>query len=154
MSPTPEEATAACRLLDDLTRTASDVAYRFEHIESLPATEAILGADQRTQMAIIREGIERLAQMRDRLGKPQGLDVRYMNLLHEQGYPKFPLLVATRLLRRKLPWESDDLAYLVNRTADLGMVSIFCEPFLPVLVNLVGRHAKSHPMPADLRRGL
>jgi hypothetical protein len=153
-NPPRVELNAACCLLDDLTGSASDVACRFEHIESLPATAAILAADQLTQMSLIRETIDRLARMRDKLGGPYGLDVRYMNLHHQQGYPRFPLLLTTRLLRRKFPWSSEALTYLLDRTADLGMVSIFCVPYLPGLVSVVAREAKVRPITDGMRRGL
>jgi hypothetical protein len=146
----------ARRLLDDLVASASPLPWHFEKIEAWPATAAILEADPPTQIAMVRECIDRVARMRDRLGRPRGKDVRlrYMNLYHEVGFPRESWLIVARLLRRKLPWTSEDLAYLVNRTADLGMVSTFSLRFLPSLVSVVQRALKTCPMTDELRRGL
>jgi len=156
MPPTKEQTETARRLLDDLVASASPLPWRFKEIDRWPATAAILKADPPTQIAMVRECIDRVARMRDRLGPPRVKDVRfrYMNLYHEVGFPRESWLVVPPLLRRKLPWTSEDLEYLVNRTADVGMVSTFSLPFLPSLVGVVQRALRSCPMTEKLRKGL
>jgi len=58
------------------------------------------------------------------------------------------------LLRRRLPYETEDLLYLINRTAILEMTSIFCLPYLPLLVSNVERHVKSCGITKDLKTAL
>lgn len=154
MPPTPELMETARRLLDELVGS-DQLRYRyFEHIEALPATAAILGADELTRVAVVRECIDRLARMKDKLGALRGQEHRYMNLYHEDGFPWEARLLLPRLLRRKLPWTSEDLAYLVNRIADLELVSTFTLPFLPLLVNVVQRGLETCSMTEELRAGL
>jgi hypothetical protein len=140
---------AACRLLDDLAGSQDIAFLSFEHIKGLPATAAILGADPPTQIAIIRECIDRISAMK---GKMRIYDLRA--LYHEPGFPWEARLVLNRLLRRKLPWSDDDLAYLANRTADLGTVSIFSLPHLPLLVNLIQKQLTTRPITEEMQRGI
>src|SRR5207302_5147117 len=98
--------------------------------------------------------VDRIGAMRKKLGKPRSDDERYMNLHHEKGFPQAALQVAGRLLRRNLPWTMEDLAFVVHRTADLEMVSIWCLPYLPPLVNVIEREAKTKSLTDQLRGGL
>jgi hypothetical protein len=154
MPPTPAQSDTASRLLDELVGNESFRYRYFEQIEALPATAAILGADARTRIAVIRTCIDRIARMTGTVGPLKGQEHRYMNLQHEDGFPGEARLLVPRLLRRKLPWTSDDLAYLVGRTADVGMVSTFTLPFLPQLVSAVERGLEVCPMTEELRAGL
>jgi hypothetical protein len=154
MPPTPELMDTARRLLDDLVASKKIRYLRFEHVESLPATAAILEADEWTRIAVTRECIDRIARMADKLGPLRGQEHRYMNLYHEDGFPWEGRLFVPRLLRRKLPWTSEDLAFLLNRTADLGLVSTFTLPFLPQLANVVQRWLATSSPTEELRTGL
>jgi hypothetical protein len=149
MPPSPEQVRTACHLLDDLTRSYPHKCWYFEHIKALPAIAAILGAERFTQVAISRECADRIARMRDK-------ELRYtmMSVIHEESFPWEANLILSRLLRRKLPWTSEDLAYLVNRIADLGEVCLFSLPFLPLLGNVVQRELQARPMTEELRQGL
>src|SRR4051812_33615248 len=110
MPPTPDQASAAIRLLDDLTGSHPHKGWRFGQIEDLPATAAILGAERSVQVAIIRECVDRIARMGDR---PLTYDL--LNVIHEESFPWEANLVLSRLLRRKLLWIDEDLAYLAHR---------------------------------------
>lgn len=142
------------QLVDELIRTAGDHAYEFRFIEALPATSAILQADPSVQVGVLRECIERIAQMREKLGKPRPDDMRYMNLLHERGFPLAAIQIVNRLLRRKLPWSTADLVFLVDRIADLEMLSLFSLPFLPLLKTVVETDVKARGLSPGMREGL
>jgi hypothetical protein len=156
MPPTPELVDTARRLVGDLvaSKNTKSKYFSFEQIESLPATAAILEADEQTRIAVTREYIDRIGRMADRLGPLRGQEHRYMNLYHEDGFPWEARLLVPRLLRRKLPWASEDLAFLLNRLADLGLVSTFNLPFLPQLANVVQRWLATSPLTEELRTGL
>jgi hypothetical protein len=154
MPPTPDLAGTARRLVGDLAASKELKYLRFEHIESLPATAAILEADKRTQIAVTREYIDRIGQMADKLGPLSGQEHLYMNLYHADEFPWEARLLVPRLLRRKLPWTKEDLAFLLNRIADLGMVSTFNLPFLPQLANVVQRWLATSRLTEELRSGL
>jgi len=151
---TREPQETARRAVDALTKSADRFVHSFKDIAELPATLQVLSSDPPTQMAVLRECIDRLAAMRKRLGKPRRDDSRYMNLHFESGYPAAALQLAGRLLRRGLPWSNEDIAYLINRTADLEMTSVFCLPYLPLLVKLVERQVGSQAPSADMRTAL
>jgi hypothetical protein len=147
---TPEPQNNARRWINDLTESAGEFVNTFKDIETLPITATILSADPQTQLVVLRECVERVAAMRKKLGKPRRNDPRYMNLHTEDGYPAAALQIASRLLRRNLPWSNEDIAFLVNRTADLEMTSIFCLPYLPLLVRLVQRRAETHAVTDEI----
>ncbi len=149
MAPTPEQASAACQLLDDLTRSYPQKCWYFESIKNLPATATILGADRFTQVAIVRECIDRIARMKDKK-----LTYDFLNLVHEETFPWEANLILSRLLRRKLPWTGEDLAYLLNRLADLGEVGLFSLPFMPLFGSVVEREIRDGPISDELRQGL
>jgi hypothetical protein len=144
----------ARRLVDDLAASEHLKYARFKYIESLPATAAILDADEQTRIAITREYIDRIGRMTETIGPLNGQEHRYSNLYHEDGFPWEARLLVPRLLRRKLPWTSEDLAFLLNRIADLGLVSTFNLPFLPQLANVVQRWLVTNPLTEELRTGL
>src|SRR4051794_16690638 len=122
MPPTPGQMETACRLLDDLAGSG-EIAFRsFDHIEGLPATAAILGAGEPTRIAVARECVHRIARMAEGLGPLRGQELRFMNLYHQDGFPWEARLLLPRLLRRKLPWTSEDVAILLNRVADVRLV--------------------------------
>src|SRR5262245_10912078 len=154
MPPTPEQMDSARRLLDDLAGSEELAFHSFEWIESLPATTAILEAEEQTRIALTRECVDRIAGMAKKLGPLRGQELRYMNLYHEDGFPWEGQLLLPRLLRRKLPWTSADLAFLVNRVADLRLVCTFALPFLPQLVNVVRRWLAKGSLTEELRTGL
>lgn len=144
----------ARRLVVDLSTSKKLHYLKFEDIESLPATVAILEADEQTQIAVAREYVDRIGRMVDKLGPLHGQEHRYRNLYHEDGFPWEARLLVPCFLRRKLPWTSDDLAFLLNRIADLGLVSTFNLPFLPQLANVVKRWLAKHPLTDPLRQGM
>lgn len=150
----PESPEAACQLVDDLTKSSPKHVYSFSGIEELPPTSAILAAKPPIQLAVLRECIDRISGMRQKLGKPRRDDHRYMNLHHEDTFPMAAMQMAGRLLRRNLPWTTEDLAYLVNRNADLEMISTWCLPYLPLLVTVVERHVKDHGVSDELKGAL
>src|SRR5438034_6185716 len=119
---TPTSAELASRLVDDLIKSAGKkYVYAFKDIDGLSATGAILEADSEVHCALLRECVSRIGAMRSKLGKPGGLDTRYMNLHHQEGFPDAAVQIIVRLLRRSLPLTADDLTYLIDRTADLEM---------------------------------
>jgi hypothetical protein len=144
----------ARRLLDDLAGSEELTFHSFDHIESLPATAAILEADEPTRIAVTRECVDRIARMAKRLGPLRGQELRYMNLYHNEGFPWEARLLLPRLLRRKLAWTSADLAFLLNRIADVRLVCTFALPFLPQLVNVVQRWLATGSLTEELRTGL
>jgi hypothetical protein len=148
------EQMAGKRLLKELQKQTPDDTWRFGEIAELSAAKEILASDERTQIAVVRAAVDQIAAMRDRLGKPRRDDDRYMNLLHHNSYPHGASLIAHRLLRRNLPWTSADLAYLVNRTADLEMASILCLPYLPPLVKIVEKEVKTQGLTTEMKTGL
>lgn len=154
MPPTPATMDAARRLLNDLTASQPLAFLSFEHIAALPATVAILEADELTRIAIARECIDRIGRMAERLGPVGGQEHRYMNLYHEAGFPWEGQLLLPRLLRRRLPWAGEDLAFLLNHIADLELTSTFALPFLPQLANVVQRWLNANPLTEELRTGL
>jgi hypothetical protein len=142
----------AAQLLTKLTRSAGRDNYRFEDIAHLPATAAILKADEATQLAIVRQCVAQIGAMRKRLGKPRGeqMQMRYMNLHDEKDFPSAALQVLCRLLRKQLPFTDEDYVFLVNRTSDLEMISNFCLPYLGTLVGHLERHVKTHGLSAAM----
>jgi hypothetical protein len=142
------------RLLNELEKQTPKDAFRFEDIADLPSTKEILSANARTQMAFVRATVDRVGAMRERLGKPRKNDMRYMNLHDRRGFPLWASFLSQRLLRRNLPWTSTDLAYLVNRTADLEMVSIWCLSYLPLLVKIVEKEVNTHGLTKEMKTGL
>jgi hypothetical protein len=150
----PDLQKAAQELVNDLTKRSGKYVYYFKDIDGQPATVAILTAKPPMQLAVLRACIERIGAMRKKLGKPRRDDHRYMNLHHADGFPRAALHVACRLLRRSLPWSSEDLVYLVARSADLEMTSIWCLPYLPQLVTVVERYLKSHGLTDALKMEL
>jgi hypothetical protein len=144
----------AGRLLNELTEQTPPYAYDSKDIAELPATKQILNADERTQKAIAREAIDRIAAMRERLGKPRGQDYRYMNLHHEKGLPLGALQILCRLLRRQLPFTGEDYACMVDRTAHLEMISIWCLPYLPLLISHVEKYVKRGGLPKPIALAL
>ena len=129
MPPIPQQVNTAL-LLDELAGSEEIRFHSFERIESLPATTAILEADEQTRIAITRECVDRIARMAKKLGPLRGQELRYMNLYHQDGFPWEAQLLQPSLLRRKVPWTAADLAFLINRVADLRLVSTFALPFL------------------------
>src|SRR5260370_7553650 len=77
-----------------------------------------------------------------------------MKVEEEKGFPEWGSFMAQRLVRRRLPWTLADLAHLVNRTADLEMVSIWCLSYLPLLVKIVEKEVAAHGLTKELRTGL
>ena len=75
-------------------------------------------------------------------------------MINENGFPIPAMLVTGRLLRRNLPFTDDDFAYLVNHNADLEMISTFCLPYLPLLVNKVEYHVKKRGVIKNLKTAL
>src|SRR5262249_43587184 len=108
MPPKPEPMDNARRLLDDLAGSEELAFHSFDHIESLPATAAILEAEEPTRIAVTRECVDRIARMAKKLGPLRGQELRYMNLYHNEGFPWEARLLLPRLLRRKLAWTSAD----------------------------------------------
>lgn len=124
----------AARLVNLLIKPGSRREEEFESIGHLDAT--IFSSPPPLQIAVVRECIDRIGAMRKRLGKPRQEDHRYMNLRHQDGFPTAALRVAQRLFRRKLPFTEADLVFLINRSADLEMTTIWDLPYLETLVRL------------------
>jgi hypothetical protein len=154
MPPISEQVNTARRLLDELAGSEEIRSHSFAGIESLPATTAILEADEKTRIAVTRECVDRIAGMAKKLGPLRAQELRYLNLYHQDGFPWEAQLLLPGLLRRKLPWTAADLAFLINRVADLRLVSTFALPFLPQLVNVVHRWLATGPLTEELRIGL
>jgi hypothetical protein len=142
------------RLLKELADQTPQYAYRFEDIAELPATKQILAADDRTQVAVALGGIDQIASIRERLGKPHGQDHRYMNLHHEKDFAQGALQIVCRLLRRQLPFSVDQYTHMVYRTADLEMISTWCLPYLPLLITRVETQAKKDGVSQSLASAL
>jgi hypothetical protein len=154
MPPKPEQMDTARRLLDDLAASEEIAFHSFDYIASLRATAAILEADEPTRIAVTRECVDRIARMAKKLGPLRGQELRYINLYHNRGFPWEARLLLPHLLRRKLAWTSDDLAFLLNRLADVRLVCKFALPFVPQLVNGVQRWLATGSMTEEIRTGL
>jgi hypothetical protein len=92
--------------------------------------------------------------MAKKLGPLRRQELRYLNLYHQDGFPWEGWLLLPHLLRRKLPWTSADLAFLLNRIADLRLVRTRALPFVPQLVNVVQRWLATGSVTEELRTGL
>jgi hypothetical protein len=154
MPPKPEQMDTARRLLDDLASSEEIAFHSFDHIESLPATAAILEADEPTRIAVTRECVDRIARMAKKLGPLRGQELRYINLNHHEGFPWEARLLLPHLLWRKSAWTSEDLAFLLNRIADVRLACMLALPFLPQLVNVVQRWLATGSSTEGLRTGL
>jgi hypothetical protein len=126
----------------------------FGDLAGLAETSAILDADAATQATVLRECIDRIGATRDKLGPPHGMDPRYLNLHHQIEYPEAAAHLAGRLLRRKLPLEDADVVFLVNRTADLELVSTWSVPYLANLLSIVEQRADEVPVSLPMKKAL
>jgi hypothetical protein len=144
----------ATELLDRLQSTAGRYVYQFRDIAKLPATKAILDLDPAGGRAVVLEAVARVAAMRKQLGPPSRAATSYANLHHENGFPAAAVVIMGRLLTRKLPFTDADLAALLDGTADLGMVSIWCLPYVPKLVDLAEKHIRAHELSEAVRAAM
>jgi hypothetical protein len=151
----PGDQKTAHQLVNELMKNSKESVYNFKDIEGFAATKAILAAEPPLHLAVLRECADRVAAIRKKFGKPRRpWDSRYANMVNENGFPGAAVQILWRLLRRNLPFTDDDFAYLVNRNADLEMISTWCLPYLSLLVNNVERHAKSHGVTKELKSAL
>jgi len=146
---------AARQIVNELLKSCEKSVYRFRDIEGLPATKSILAAKPPVQVAVLRECADRIAAMRKKFGKPRRpWDSRYANMINENGFPGAASQIIARLMRRDLPLTDDDFSYLVNRNADLEMISTWCLTYLPLVVTKVEQHVKRTGVTKDVKTAL
>jgi hypothetical protein len=123
--PTPQDpklAKDAAALLDELAaaEAASGFAwYKFSDIASLAPTKRGLKGSPELQVALVRNAMERFASLRSHLRPPvEDTDAEYLNAGHDPHYPRTAILLAVRLLRRKLPFTAETLAYLAEQCSE------------------------------------
>jgi len=149
-----ERESEAIRLLDELVAATALDYMTPKHLKEVAEFNRILEQDKDMQIAIVRNCAERLSTMAETLGKPRGVDYTFLNLYHQNGFPWESYIVIPILLRRKLPWSTEDLVFIVNRISDIGLIWTFSLPFLPQLVKVIGRHVDNHGITTDLKRSL
>ncbi len=136
--------TQARQWLTQLAKKTPSEAYSFECLKDLAPTKAILAAAPEMQVLVVREIIDRLGAIRGRLGHP-----------NRQWHERYPsLLLVSRMLRRKLPFDDDDLAFMIRRTTQVETVSTYYFPFLTSLVTIAQRHVKAHGLSDALDEAL
>jgi hypothetical protein len=146
----------AQRLAVELAAAAPPLYCRYDEIKEFPASRALLNAPADVQREFIRYTLDCLGGLRDKLGKSksQGLDWRYCNLWHVEGYPSAFIEIARHLFRRKLEFSGGDVAFLCERLAYLGIVTVHSVPIAENVVALAENHLRSHKLDDELRSSL
>lgn len=154
-------AQAAIRLATDLKKKEPEFCYLFEHVQDLAAAREVLEASPEIQIAFLRQCCEIISRFRDKLGPHQGSSPakgnpfgRYLNLDHEKEYPHAARLVAQRLFRRKLPFSSEDLAFMADRLGYLGLVTTHAVPFAESVVAALEKYHETFSANDSLRQSM
>jgi hypothetical protein len=151
-------AQVAIRLTTLLKKKEPEFCYEFKHVQDLAATREVLAASPEVQIAFLRQCCEIISRFRDKLGPHKGSSPakgnpfgRYLNLGHEKEYPHAAALVAQRLFRRKLPFSGEDLVFMADRLAYLGLVTTHAVPIVENLVAALEKHFESSTANDQLR---
>jgi hypothetical protein len=152
-------AQAAIRLTTQLKKQEPEFCYEFEHVQDLAPTREVLAATPEIQIVFLRQCCEIISRFRDKLGPHKGSSPargnpfgRYLNLRHEKEYPHAAALVAQRLFRRKLPFTGEDLAFMTDRLAYLGLVTTHAVPIVENVVAALEKHLESSTVNDQLRQ--
>src|ERR1043165_6321167 len=109
MNLNTENAEVARRLVDALLKVHYRSYSIHDDIAKSPVAMPILDAPAELQVAVVRDVVDRIGNMRELLGDPVGHDTRYMNLHHHDKFPLAGMQVVCKLLNRKLPFTPADV---------------------------------------------
>jgi hypothetical protein len=79
----------------------------------------VLSSDPQEQVSFILKSIDEVSCLRKILGKPETNKFSYMNLRHENGFPRAAVNIVCLLFRRKLYFSEQQLLFMINRTSYL-----------------------------------
>src|SRR3954470_11197033 len=149
-APDPQADATAASLAAELEAALPPHAWQIQDLEPIQATQALMNAPTAVQVALVRQTVDRVGAMRERLGSPQSATSAYLNLRFQPGFPRAAVLLIDRLLRRKLPFTDDDLLFIVDRTAHLGLVTSWTLPYVPKLLSILESRWKPGSLPAAI----
>lgn len=99
---------------------------------------AVFNATPRGRIEFVRAVVDRVGEVSKKLGPLTDRSIqRFLQLSYCDGYPSAAIQVVERLLRSKLAFTDDDFVFLIRRTADVKVVSIYTLPYVSRLVALV-----------------
>ena len=148
-----DSVSVAANLRKALTKAVKAVPYSWNDVRSLEPVQQILAADSTIQMEFVRRTVDDIGSLRETLGNPQESPNYYWNLYHNKSYPAAAAFVSARILGRSLPWTIEDMAFLVNRTADLEGVSTVLYHLKP-LISQVEKFIGSNGAHESVKSGL
>ncbi len=136
-------------------QSAAPRAYEFKDISALEPVKKLMDSPPEFQIVFIRNTIDAVARLSNRLGKPDNKNATtYMNLSNVDGFPKSSVVALRQLLRRSLPFTTNDFVYMVKRTAELEMVSTWSIPYLENMVSRLEKHLAANAITEDLSHAL
>ena len=132
------------RLLLELGRSYHwDRPFR-EKFEKL--STKVLSEDADFSVVFILTGIDKVGNLRRKFGALSADNIQYMNLCSREEYPAASVELINRLLRRKLPFEEAHYLYMLNRTADLEMISEWNTPYIKSLIRITEKYVEDKQM--------
>lgn len=103
-----------------------------------PTAKDLLDADTATQKSFIREMADRVDIVREKASKSMvDPEMRYANLVHDDGFPHAGAVVVAQMLRRNLNWTQSELAQVVATTAKIPAISFFSLSYVPLLLSAI-----------------
>lgn len=117
--------------------------YTFKDISNLAETQRILKAGTTTQIAFIRRVIQQSQSAAQQAGRNKAnaseLEL-HSPLSYHRAFPKAGILVAAKLLSKKLPIEYAELITWINQVADAFAIRVVSAPHLKPLLDAVAAH--------------
>src|SRR5262249_17241007 len=122
----------------------------------LPSAGAVSADSAEVQVAFLRATADQISTVGKKLGDRRKNEDEYLNIDSHDDYPLAAAFIMGWLLRRDLPLTADDQAYLVGRTADVRLVSVYGWnfPYLNNLVTLIEKQAKAKGLDEAMKKQL
>ena len=149
--PSDESQKQAGALYRALETQSPERVRNYSTIEQLEATQQVLSAAPEVQACFVRLTLDQIGSLARKMASSLD-DLEFMlNLAFESDYPAAAVLVVVKLLRRTLPFNTDDIAALLNATADTHIPHTTNLEFVPILVGYAERFAKDHEITDQIR---